>query len=809
MAAVGLVAVAFTAAAGAQSRPAKGKAGFSPTAIRVDGNIIKSYIEYMSSDDKQGRKSLTPGYENVALWAAGKFKEWGLKPAGDNGTFLQDVPIERGFSWTAGIPELVVDGRPFYFKDSDFALDPASPAGAPLTAEIVFVGYGISAPAKGLDEYAGIDVKGKLVLAFKGSPKDAPPARGMFGVTAPEPKNVEDWREESTSPKKVTTAFEKGAAGILLFNADRLSGAPAQPQPTVITPAVLAQMQAERVTLDSTSFSRPFYVVTDVDARVFRQVMHREPQESPRGFTSRMEQLRRAIRDRKARSTVTGVNARIKGFDTVKYYAKKFGNNISHNVVGKVEGTDPKLKDQYIVIGGHMDHLGMTNGIVYNGADDDASGTAVTMEMARLIAANAATIKPKRTVIFALWCGEELGLLGSMHWTKTPSDGVKMENVVANFNLDMVGLGERIGAPGALNFPALYDVIMRNQDGDVAKAVDASTGGPGGSDHSGFIEKGIESLALMTSGGIGHPDYHDAGDDTAKIDPEILRKTGQFVLQGTINLATEPSNLVVADRQHLYHGMRMTLLNLADPRGGVTIMMAGPIITVSAGQQPGQIVQRLNITLDPSAFGGNTALIDVAAKAYGVGRVDVPARGDGTWFTQSGVTERGATALKTFESNSIVLNLMAPSKALFEDVLEKAQKPFIVTGLATMPDAVAAKKVRDKNGLLAVEFDPTAPQALATRLIELKKLLGDSGSLLLTTRDLALPADPARLRAFNEAKQQLYLALIKDGWTKDEIYSMVGVNPAPPPGGPMAMPTPGRLPGNLGRLSATPVKTTT
>lgn len=190
LAVVAIAALALSVGVGAQT---KGKSAAGPTTIRVDGGVIKSYIAYMSSDDKEGRKSLTPGYEKVAEWAAGKFKEWGLKPAGDNGTFLQDVPIESGFTWTTGIPELTVDGRAFYTKDGDFALASTSVAGAQASGEIVFVGYGISAPDKGLDEYAGVDVKGRIVIAFKGSPKDAPAARGMFGVTPPEPKDVEAW----------------------------------------------------------------------------------------------------------------------------------------------------------------------------------------------------------------------------------------------------------------------------------------------------------------------------------------------------------------------------------------------------------------------------------------------------------------------------------------------------------------------------------------------------------------------------------------------------------------------------------------
>ncbi len=609
-----IVAVAWSAGLGAQS---KGKAVSGPTAIRVDGNIIKGYIAYMSSDDKEGRKSLTPGYEKVAEWAAGKFKEWGLKPAGDNGTFLQDVPITGGFTWTTGIPELAVDGRTFYLKDSDFTLDSRSTAGAQASGEIVFVGYGISAPAKGLDEYAGVDVKGKIVIAFKGAPKDAPPARGMFGATVAEPKEIEPWTDESKDQAKIKTAYDKGAAAVLLFAPEKLSPAPATPSGQLMTQAQLMAMLGAGggPAAEPLTFTRPFLVVSDIDVRVFRHLMFRDPQESSGGFRARVDQWRRDIRDKKPHSFATGIKGSVKGYATATVYSEKLKNNISHNVIAKVEGTDPKLKSQVIVIGGHLDHTGMSNGVVFNGADDDASGSATTMEMARLFAANAATIKPKRTIYFALWCAEELGLVGSNYWVKNPTDGVKMENVVANFNNDMVGLGDRIGAPGGLNFPTIWDVIMRNQEPDVVKNLETSTAGPGGSDYSAFIEQGIESLALMTAGGVGHPDYHDAGDDTAKIDAEMLRKNGQFVLQGVINVANETAvTLLIPDRLHLYTGMRMSLLNLDTVRSGgdghvhhdgAQLVPVGAAAGAAARHQPRRIGLRRESGHD--RHGGQTA----------------------------------------------------------------------------------------------------------------------------------------------------------------------------------------------------------
>jgi hypothetical protein len=805
LAAAAIAALALSVGVAAQT---KGKPAAGPTTIRVDGGIIKRYIAYMASDDKEGRKSLTPGYEKVAEWAAGKFKEWGLKPAGDNGTFLQDVPIESGFTWTTGTPELTVDGRTFFTKDGDFALDSRSVAGAQASGEIVFVGYGISASGKGLDEYAGVDVKGRIVIAFKGAPKDAPAARGMFGATVAEPKEIEPWADESKDQAKVKTAYDKGAAAILLFAPEKLSPAPPSASGQLMTQAqVMAMVGTGRQGGEPLTFTRPFLVVSDVNERVFRHLMYRDPQESPRGFTSRMDQWRRDIRDKKPHSFASGVNGSVKGYATATVYSAKLKNNVSHNVVGKVEGTDPKLKTQVIVIGGHLDHVGMTGGVVFNGADDDASGAATTMEMARLFAANASTIKPKRTLYFALWCGEELGLLGSEYWGGHPTDGVKLENVVANFNNDMVGLGDRIGAPGGLNFPGIWAVIMRNQEPDVVKDLETSTAGPGGSDYSAFIEQGIESLALMTAGGIGHPDYHDAGDDTEKIDADMLRRNGQFVLQGAINVANETAtDLVIPDRLHLYNGMRLNVLNLDTVRSagaGAMYIMTGPNSFQPAPQQG----PRFSISLDVAAFGGNLPMIDMAARLLSVGRAQIVGAGDGTWFGSNGVSDRGKEALKAFDSAAVVLQLVNPPARLLDSMLENAKKGFLVTGLATVPDAGLAKKLTEKNVVVAVEFDATAPQAVATRLIELKKTLNGSGNLILITQDRSATTamgnaqQSPRQKALDAAKQQVYLALVKDGWTKDEIYAMVGVTP--PRSGPMQMPPPPqpRLGGNLGKLA--------
>jgi hypothetical protein len=292
------------------------------TSIKVDGNIIKSYIATMSDAAHQGRRSLTPGYEMTAEWAAGLFKQWGLKPAGQDGTYFQKVPILSGqstFAYRLGIPEMVIGGRTYYIRDNDFSIDASSPAAAKVTGDLVFVGYGISAPAKGLDEYPA-DVKGKIVLAFAGSPKNAPAAQGrMGGVTPAVAENIEAWEQESTAEFKAKVAYDKGAAGILLYTPPApAAGGGGRGGAPAAAPAPQARGQARPA--DVSPFTRPFVFVNNIDERVFRWVMWRDAQQSLNEFNAAIAQLRRDIRDKKVQSRPTGMKASLKGYDTITLY---------------------------------------------------------------------------------------------------------------------------------------------------------------------------------------------------------------------------------------------------------------------------------------------------------------------------------------------------------------------------------------------------------------------------------------------------------------------------------------------------------
>jgi hypothetical protein len=746
----------------------------------VDGERIKGYIAYLSTDAMEGRMTCTEGYRKAADWVAGRFQEWGLRPAGEDGTYFQKVTI-REFDWNTGVPALQVGGREFLFDDADYSVDALSTPASTQQGQIVFVGYGIAAPEKGLNEYDGLDVEGEIVLAFKGSPKDAPQLQRRFfrDEGAPgekkEDREQEDWSDESTDLSKMKTAYEKGAAAVLLYDPgeSRESGAwRARP--------------SRRSGKGSWKPERSFLCFT-IRERVFRAIMKRDPQESPQGLKRRMDGVRRAIKEKKVQSCKTGVQASLKGYDVSIRYDEENGNNEGRNVLAKIEGTDPELKDECVLVGAHLDHIGVRNGYVYNGADDNASGSGVVLEVARVLSEG--KFRPKRTLVFCCWCGEERGLLGSTHYASRPCGGVALDKVVAYFNIDMVGMGEFLGAPGALNFPTIWAVIKRGQHPDIVKRVKPRTGGPGGSDHTPFIKRGIESLALMSGGGVGHQDYHQPEDDVGKIEPEMLRVTGQFVLQGMVNLANETkAKLLIERREQLYRAMRMQISNF-NPDLPNSLWSVVPLDKKSKEELYDEIYDRARELLkgSPSSRGSSGAskagdprsrgkkslargladlkligddvrLLKLVVDFHGVGRVDIKGD-DGVWVANGRLTDEGREALSALEQSGVAARLISPGEKLINDMLSAASKPFVITGDYDIAyDHVS--RLNDRGVQLGIDFDPQKVEDFLARVEKARKQLGERRNLF---------AFLTAAKKLDEAKEPLYLGLIDRGWTHNEI----------------------------------------
>ena len=312
--------------------------------------------------------------------------------------------------------------------------------------------------------------------------------------------------------------------------------------------------------------------------------------------------------------------------------------------------------------------------------------------------------------------------------------------------------------------------------------------------------KGIESLALMTAGGVGHPDYHDSGDDTYKIDPEILRKTAQFVIQGAINTADETIvNMLVPDRLYLYNSlmMRFTAINTALPGAAwkntdfpTKAALLGRMYEaeIARGSQPtdstvAQIMAFLNMAAPAAAgqaqqvrknpaqgvkaavFGGDMKFLDLTAASVGFGRVEF-AGDDAFWVVAGRLTDSGKTALKTLEANGVFVQLINPGEALLGDFLDAAAKPFLVTGAAAIPAALK-DKLTAKKIVWGVDYDPEDIEAGLDRADQAKKALGAATNLIAYVKSADKLNDLAAKRAF-------YFGLIKRGWKTEEIDAFVG-----------------------------------
>ncbi len=740
--------------------------------IRVDGNRIFDRIAYMASDQFLGRKPNTPEFYKLQDWVINQYEPWGLEPAGENGTYFQSVPINREYAFSYGTPRLIINGREFFSRYGDFEIDTKSTTGKKFKGNIVFAGYGICAPDSGLDEYTSIDVKGKIVLVLKGNPGDFDPPRSWFSQrdTA---KDIswDAWKCETADSTKIQTAYDKGAAGIIFYNPEDEDE---------------SSFRRRRPDLEISPFKRDFIIVSEISERIFQWILWTDPQMSSRSFNTWMNKIRTDIKNQQVRSFDTKLKAEITGFEKTLFKGEKFGDNNGRNIIAKITGTDPELKNQYIVIGAHFDHIGMTNGQIYNGAEDNASGSAVVMEVARLMKKH--DIQTKRSVIFCLWTAEELGLIGSRYWVKNPTDNITMDQVVTYFNMDMVALGDNINAPGALNFPSIWGLIKRDQDHDILDAVNAREGGPGGSDHSGFIALGIEALALMTGGPGGHPDYHDTGDDFEKLNPEILRKTGQFVLQGVVNLGNETeTQLLIANRQDIFDAMRwdVTVINPAldvdgnwsvlefEDTAALTDSMLKKIKEIKQpDENDGDARRRMWRRFYRRAYrsGINGAkivnhdinLLQVAKEVFEFGRIDFNSD-DGIWFEQ-GLTEQGKVALKAMENQYIIPHFVNPNKETLVDILDNTKNSFLISGFTAMDDSLIAR-INEKDVLIGVDFHPDSIDKCVDQLELLKTKFGDTDNLLLNV------VSEVNLE---DAKKELYHRLIDKGWEKKDIYAIGG-----------------------------------
>jgi Peptidase family M28/PDZ domain/PA domain len=476
--------------------------GFSPAAIR-----LKEDVSFLADDAREGRAPGTKGIEAAAEYIAGVFKEAGLKPAPGADGYFQTFFI-NGSPTLVKAQELSVEdpeGKTIRAVEKSDFTPLAIGVGATLEkVPIVFAGYGITAhdEARKLDydDYAGIDVKGKAVLIIRRKPREEDASSPFGGKRA---------TRYSAFQHKATNAFQHGAAAVLLVND---SGAVTGEHETLL--------KFEDAGIEPFS-NIPFIMVS----REFAGKLL-----AGAGHTSLDELEKQIDADLKPRSK------ELKGWTLSGRIAIERSGTMTKNVIGVLEGVGPHAEET-VVIGGHYDHLGrgglMSGSLaflsrdIHNGADDNASGTSMVLEMARRLGAR--RDPPPRRVVFMAFSGEERGLLGSAYYVQHPL--FSLGSTVMMFNCDMVGrLNDKneltmIDTGTSPGLSSLVDILGKSA-GLTIKEVSGMTDGFGGSDHQSFYPKGIPVLFAFT--GV-HGDYHRPSDDSDRINYAGMARIADYL----------------------------------------------------------------------------------------------------------------------------------------------------------------------------------------------------------------------------------------------------------------------------------------
>lgn len=457
-------------------------------------DLIK-HVKVLASDELEGRSAGSKGEALAAEYIARHFKEFGLKPVGDDGSYFQKLPLGQSAGLAAGNRlRWQAKGGEWKAAEVEKAWTPFPfSANGEAKAGLVFAGYGITAPEYKYDDYAGLDVKGKVVLVLRHEPREKERTDVFDG-----PRHT----RHSWFSAKARNAQERGAAALLMVTdpknhpekEDALAGYRGAGDDGVKIPVLHVKQALAREMLAAGGFD--------------------------------LAKLQEAIDgDLKPRSAALPVEVDLASRLELKTVTAK-------NVLGLLEGADPEKKKEIVVVGAHYDHLGYGDygslggpeaaNKMHRGADDNASGTASVIELAR--AFTTAKVKPRRSILFMTFTGEERGLVGSRHYVNHPV--LPLADHVAMVNLDMVGRGKTgeflvSGVGTSPIWPDLVETINQR----LSTKVRFGQSGFAPSDNTSFFQKGIPVLFFFTG---MHEDYHRPSDTWDKINQEQMEVVARY-----------------------------------------------------------------------------------------------------------------------------------------------------------------------------------------------------------------------------------------------------------------------------------------
>jgi hypothetical protein len=395
--------LAITTAASAQSveLPAAVKTAME----KVSADDIKADIAYLADDKLLGRMPGTPGYQMAVDYVTTRLKAFGVKPAGQNGTWLQSVKLRKAMVTSSSLAiayDALNTAATRNGTDCVVYPNPMLPD-VNVSAPLVFAGFGVSEPTLGYDDYAGIDVKGKVVVVTRGAPDSfASSVASHLGST--------------TNILKV--AAQHGAVGVILASADSTL----QTLPSVSRGLYSALDDKGNVIVSRSYYSDQIKIMAAAKYTMLSFLFHNAGKDTQSAIAK--------IKAGKPQSFDMGAVVNVN-------LTSDYKDITSYNIVGKITGTDPVLRNQYVVHSAHLDHLGIAEPVagdsIYNGAHDNASGVASLLGIAKIY--SNMPVKPKRSILVVMVTGEEMGDLGSGYFAKNPT--VPVKSMVADVNTDM------------------------------------------------------------------------------------------------------------------------------------------------------------------------------------------------------------------------------------------------------------------------------------------------------------------------------------------------------------------------------------
>ncbi len=500
---------------------------------------LKADLFFLASDELRGRLSEDPENRIAALFIRSRFERLGLKPMALEDSFFQTFVLSKATLGEISSLDLrTASGATLTYRlKQDFVPQTFSASGS-AEAEVVFGGYGIRAAKLGHDDFKGDAFRGRIALVLDHEPGEKEPESAFDGVVT---------SEYSRDLRKALYAQNAGALAIL-YVADAHNH-PGETNFTELseqtwpdTPRRMPRLSLARWT-DSVRI--PAMAISPTIAAAILE---------PTGKS--LEELARLAEASGGTAPIPVPGLRVAVTASVAQEAIN-----DRNVVAAIEGSDPRLKDEWVVVCAHYDHDGADDQRIFNGADDDGSGTVALLAIAEAYAEAARQgARPKRSVLFAAWNSEERGLLGAWAYAENPL--VPLERTIATLNMDMIGRNEEVPVGGGRRFRGLeiqtaesnrnrVNILGHTYSSDLKARVEESNRGMElellmrydnnesnllrRSDQWPFLQKGVPSLFFHT--GL-HPDYHTEFDRPEKIEYEKLERIARLVHQTSWDLAS-------------------------------------------------------------------------------------------------------------------------------------------------------------------------------------------------------------------------------------------------------------------------------